>query len=67
MAAKYTLKNLTEVKDAAPAFGYDELQEARFATKELDAERTGMSHHRVKPGKRQDSRTSTTRPRRCTS
>src|SRR5580765_3560000 len=53
MAAKYTLKNLTDVKDAAPAFGYDELQEARFATKELDAERTGISHHRVKPGKRQ--------------
>jgi mannose-6-phosphate isomerase-like protein (cupin superfamily) len=51
--AKYTLKRLTEVKDAAPSFGYDELQEARFATKDLDAEKTGVSHHRVKPGKRQ--------------
>jgi mannose-6-phosphate isomerase-like protein (cupin superfamily) len=51
--AKYTLKRLTDVKDAAPSFGYDELQEARFATKDLDAEKTGVSHHRVKPGKRQ--------------
>lgn len=53
MPAKYTLKRLTDVKDAAPSFGYDELQEARFATKDLDAEKTGVSHHRVKPGKRQ--------------
>ena len=53
MAAKYTVKKLTDVKDAAPGFGYDELQEARFATKDLDAEDTGVSHHRVKPGKRQ--------------
>ena len=50
---KFTRKNLTEVKDAAPSFGYNELQEARFATKDLDAEETGLSHHRVKPGKRQ--------------
>jgi mannose-6-phosphate isomerase-like protein (cupin superfamily) len=53
VTAKYTLKNLTEVNDAAPSFGYNELQEARFATKDLDAEDTGVSHHRVKPGKRQ--------------
>jgi len=50
---KYTLKQLTDVKDAAPAFGYNELQEARFATKDLNAEETGVSHHIVKPGKRQ--------------
>jgi mannose-6-phosphate isomerase-like protein (cupin superfamily) len=53
VTAKYTLKNLTEVNDAAPSFGYNELQEARFATKDLEAEDTGVSHHRVKPGKRQ--------------
>ncbi|MEA2404578.1 MAG: hypothetical protein QOE08_1225, partial [Thermoleophilaceae bacterium] len=44
---------LTDVKDSAPGFGYDELQEARFATGDLEAEDTGVSHHRVKPGKRQ--------------
>ena len=27
--------------------------EARFAQDDLDAERTGVSHHRLKPGKRQ--------------
>ena len=53
MSDKYTLKQLTDVKDAAPAFGYNELQEARFATKDLNAEETGVSHHIVKPGKRQ--------------
>jgi mannose-6-phosphate isomerase-like protein (cupin superfamily) len=49
----YTIKRLTDVKDSAPNFGYGELQEARFAREELEAERTGVSYHRVKPGKRQ--------------
>ena len=53
MAAAFTRKKLTDVKDSAPGFGYDELQEARFATGDLEAEDTGVSHHRVKPGKRQ--------------
>src|SRR4051794_41981901 len=53
MTARYTLKKLTDVEDSAPKFGYDELQEARFATRDLDAEHTGVSHHRVRPGKRQ--------------
>ena len=53
MAVPYTVKKLTEVDDSAPSFGYEEHQEARFATKDLGAERTGISHHRVKPGKRQ--------------
>jgi mannose-6-phosphate isomerase-like protein (cupin superfamily) len=53
LAAAFTRKKLTDVKDSAPGFGYDELQEARFATGDLEAEDTGVSHHRVKPGKRQ--------------
>ena len=53
MPAPYTLKNLAAVQDSAEKFGYGELQEARFATRELEAERTGMSYHRFKPGKRQ--------------
>ncbi len=51
--AAYTHKKLTEVKDSAPKFGFEELQEARFATKDLGAEETGIAHLRVKPGKRQ--------------
>jgi len=53
MTAPYTLKKLTDVEDSAPKFGYQELQEARFATRDLEAEDTGVSHHRVKPNKRQ--------------
>jgi mannose-6-phosphate isomerase-like protein (cupin superfamily) len=29
-----------------------DVQEARFAKKDLDAEETGVSHHRLKPGQR---------------
>jgi mannose-6-phosphate isomerase-like protein (cupin superfamily) len=53
LAGPYTLKRLTDVDDSALEFGYADNQEARFATKDLDAEQTGVSHHRVKPGKRQ--------------
>ena len=53
MPAPYTLKNLGEIDDSAPRFGYGELQEARFANDDLQAERTGLSYHRVRPGKRQ--------------
>jgi mannose-6-phosphate isomerase-like protein (cupin superfamily) len=53
MAAPFTLKNLGEVNDSAPKFGFAEVQEARFANDELEAEQTGVSYQRVKPGKRQ--------------
>jgi mannose-6-phosphate isomerase-like protein (cupin superfamily) len=53
MPTSYTLKKLTDVEDSAARFGFDELQEARFANEELGAEDTGVSYHRVKPGKRQ--------------
>src|SRR3954469_17782264 len=49
----HTHKNLRDVEDSAPKFGFSETQEARFATDDLDAERTGFSYHVVKPGKRQ--------------
>ena len=42
----YTKKNISELKDSAPEFGMDEIQEARFPAKELDAEDTGFGHHR---------------------
>ena len=53
MAAPYTFKNLAEVEDSAPKFGYGELQEARFANEDLESERIGLSLLRVKSGKRQ--------------
>ena len=52
MSTPYTHKKLTEVKDSAPEFGMDDVQEARFAKKDLDAEQTGVSHIRLKPSRR---------------
>ena len=49
----YTVKNLTEVEDSAPKFGFDEVQEARFAREDLHAESIGLTFLTVKPGKRQ--------------
>jgi mannose-6-phosphate isomerase-like protein (cupin superfamily) len=50
--ADYTHKNLSEVKDAAPGFGFGDMGEVRFAKDELDAERTGISHLKLNPGVR---------------
>ena len=50
--AGYTHKNLTEVNDAAPGFGFGDMGEVRFAKDELDAERTGISHLKLNPGVR---------------
>jgi mannose-6-phosphate isomerase-like protein (cupin superfamily) len=49
----YTIKNLRQVDDMAPRFGFQEVQEARFARRDLEAEATGVAFHRVKPGCRQ--------------
>ena len=49
----YTHRNLTDVEDSAPKFGFEEVQEARFASDRLEAADTGISYHRVLPGKRQ--------------
>jgi mannose-6-phosphate isomerase-like protein (cupin superfamily) len=49
----HTIKNLREVDDMAPKFGFDAVQEARFAWRDLDAEKTGLALLRVKPGQRQ--------------
>lgn len=53
MAAPYTVKRLTDVDDSAAKFGFSDNQETRFATRDMESEHTGLSHHRVKPGKRQ--------------
>ena len=48
----YTHIRLTDVDDAAPANGFAENWEARVARTALGAERTGVSHFRLRPGKR---------------
>ena len=49
----HTIKNLREVEDSAPKFGFGERQEARFATGDMEAENTGLSYHVVRPEQRQ--------------
>jgi mannose-6-phosphate isomerase-like protein (cupin superfamily) len=53
VASSYTRKRLTDVEDSAPKFGFADVQEARFASDDLAAQRTGVSHHRLKAGQRQ--------------
>lgn len=53
-ATGYTHLNLeADVEDMAPRFGMDQQGEARFATRPLEAQRTGLSHQRLRPGMRQ--------------
>jgi len=52
-AAPYTIQQITDTEDSAAKFGFGELGEARFATEDLAAEQTGLSHHHLRPGKRQ--------------
>jgi mannose-6-phosphate isomerase-like protein (cupin superfamily) len=49
----HTIKNLDEVHDMAKDHGLAEHGEARFATRDLEAIQTGLSHQRLRPGKRQ--------------
>ena len=49
----YTKKNVSELKDLAPEFGYEEVQAVRFPANDLDAKVTGFGHQFVKPNKRQ--------------
>lgn len=49
----HTRINLGDVEDSAAAHGFGAHQESRFATRDLQAERTGVAFHRVKPGRRQ--------------
>ncbi len=49
----FTLRKLTDVKDSAPEFGFEGIQEARFANDDLHVTQTGVSHHRLNGEKRQ--------------
>lgn len=52
MPSGHTLINLAKVADAAPANGFGARWEARVAREDLDAEQTGLTHFRLRPGKR---------------
>ena|SRR5438874_7828846 len=49
----YSIKNLRQVEDVAPRFGFSEVQESRFAREDLDSETIGLAFHVVKPNCRQ--------------
>jgi mannose-6-phosphate isomerase-like protein (cupin superfamily) len=52
MPEPYTQINLADVEDAAPANGFGDRWEARVARTSLQAEQTGVTHFRLRPGKR---------------
>jgi quercetin dioxygenase-like cupin family protein len=52
MSSPYTHVNLSDVDDAAPSNGFADRWEARVAGPGLEAEHTGMTHFRLRPGKR---------------
>lgn len=52
MSQPFTKISLAEVDDAAPPNGFGDRWEARVARSALDAERTGVSYFRLRPGKR---------------
>jgi quinol monooxygenase YgiN/mannose-6-phosphate isomerase-like protein (cupin superfamily) len=52
-APGYTVRNLADAEDQAAKYGYGEMGESRFVSDDLDAERTGVSHQILRPGRRQ--------------
>jgi mannose-6-phosphate isomerase-like protein (cupin superfamily) len=52
MPAPHTRVNLADVADAAPENGFGDRWEARVARADLDAEQTGLTHFRLRPGRR---------------
>jgi mannose-6-phosphate isomerase-like protein (cupin superfamily) len=52
MATLHTQVNLADVEDAAQANGFGDRWEARVAREALGAEQTGLTHFRLRRGKR---------------
>jgi mannose-6-phosphate isomerase-like protein (cupin superfamily) len=52
VSEKWTHLNLGEVEDAAPGNGFGERWEARVAREPLGARETGLTHFRIRPGRR---------------
>jgi mannose-6-phosphate isomerase-like protein (cupin superfamily) len=52
MSRPHSKINLADVEDAAPAGGFGHRWEARVARVDHEAEQTGVTHFRLRPGKR---------------
>jgi mannose-6-phosphate isomerase-like protein (cupin superfamily) len=52
MTKLHTQINLADVEDAAQANGFGDRWQARVAREALEAEQTGLTHFRLRPGKR---------------
>jgi mannose-6-phosphate isomerase-like protein (cupin superfamily) len=52
MPRSHTQINLADVEDAAPAGGFGDRWEARVARVDLETEQTGVTHFRLRAGKR---------------
>jgi mannose-6-phosphate isomerase-like protein (cupin superfamily) len=48
----YTLRNVKDVEDSAPAFGMSPDVEARFARKALESQQVALSYQRLQPNVR---------------
>lgn len=48
----FAIRKLTDIEDMAPRFGLAPDFQARFARRDLGAERIGLSHQRLAPGVR---------------
>ena len=52
MPDSYTVINLGDVEDVAPGNGFGDRWEARVARTALDSEQTGVTHFRLRAGRR---------------
>ena len=52
MPDRYSRVNLLEIEDAAPAGGFEDRWQARVARAALGARQTGVTHFRLRAGKR---------------
>jgi mannose-6-phosphate isomerase-like protein (cupin superfamily) len=49
----YSLRNLGDIPDQAPRFGFSDVQESRFPREDLESKTIGLAFHRLKAGQRQ--------------
>jgi quercetin dioxygenase-like cupin family protein len=52
MATTHAICNLDAAEDVAPKYGMGDMGQARFIRGDLGAERIGLSHYRMNPGRR---------------
>ncbi len=52
MAPQHTKMNLEDSENVAPKYGMGDMGESRFLRTDLGAERIGMGHYKMNPGRR---------------